>query len=859
MTDKQVIGVTCRETGYSFKYFTDDTNQEIGKEGFLEETYERNKEKCVLSSEVREGEKMLIKDERNVDRPLCEETDLKDGTTGTSHTSSIFQSNSRSCSRSRDDHSLKSKLRKVSNKQKWQRTSEEVGQTVGETNLSSPSQQIHISEIKESKSEGRSTCNQRVKKRESSPLLQSPKKTKTIPTPTPIPTLPSTPFGPEKEVVKRPESIKKGQEARKSCKNRSENRSSQIRPSTLSSDKTKPIDNKRRKSSTNKMRGTTQKVVNSIQSLHSSPSKLLVVKDSPKLGRSQSDQIPHRRSPVPDEKFDQPINQNDRIRDKSEVPKLPLNGREDVQESKEFQYQNHHSKLREPPPITPYVDAVSITLPSLEGFLIRSLTGEILDPRGEIIIGKIVELPENVYIVHFRTTSTGRHKVSIKSEDGRDIFSEPVIFDVKIPAFFKYKESILPPNYIPKDGIFVKIDLRAPNNQQVDCQVIQKPNGFYALRFAPRIPGCHFCQFLDAHESPLSHRPFEIYVMENEVSLTPRPQLSPKSPREKVALRSVSDYDYRSPREKKIGKVVEVNENEKKEERQGDPGCVVDGIWSVREGMVEGLVKKKTRTKTREEENRERKKRTTRTKNKSGRERKKSCGKKERKKERSSSCKPVNETWNLQSGCAKSSSQDDLNPNITSNFSDGSEPSTNDEPLITPDQLQLEIKNSRGDLVPGKTFEIPIVDEDTGAYMVQFLARETGIFSLQVFSPQGISLFERPREIVTTRTNQLCLVSLNLPLFPQPDKLRLELYQVLSKGEKRKMTGQILFLPCGTMVVKFDVKKGNAVSSDGESDSCGGSGRRGNTRKNRKSSNFLFQLLYGDIRLFQHPYPVSVY
>jgi hypothetical protein len=99
----------------------------------------------------------------------------------------------------------------------------------------------------------------------------------------------------------------------------------------------------------------------------------------------------------------------------------------------------------------------------------------------------------------------------------------------------------------------------------------------------------------------------------------------------------------------------------------------------------------------------------------------------------------------------------------------------------TPEQLRLEILSPSGTQIPGKAFQIPVIGEDdAGAYFVQFRSSGTrGIFSLQVFSQFGVPLFEeRPLAVTVPKQNQVCLVSLNLPLTAEDLDLEISPWKV---------------------------------------------------------------------------------
>lgn len=109
------------------------------------------------------------------------------------------------------------------------------------------------------------------------------------------------------------------------------------------------------------------------------------------------------------------------------------------------------------PKITPipHVDTISVSLPTFPGATqkpvnIRYFYAEIIDPMGvKVPGGKLVELPENLAIVHFTTTYTGRYRISIfSSETGAPVFSDPVLYTFKAPDMLKVKESILPVSFL---------------------------------------------------------------------------------------------------------------------------------------------------------------------------------------------------------------------------------------------------------------------------------------------------------------------------------------------------------------------------------------------------------------------------
>lgn len=102
-------------------------------------------------------------------------------------------------------------------------------------------------------------------------------------------------------------------------------------------------------------------------------------------------------------------------------------------------------------PVIPHTDTISVSLPPFPGKAavnVRSYYVEITNPIGAKITGKLVELPDNLIIVHFTTTHTGRYKIYVFHDSGIPVFSDPVVYFVKAPDQMKVKESILPPSFL---------------------------------------------------------------------------------------------------------------------------------------------------------------------------------------------------------------------------------------------------------------------------------------------------------------------------------------------------------------------------------------------------------------------------
>lgn len=214
----------------------------------------------------------------------------------------------------------------------------------------------------------------------------------------------------------------------------------------------------------------------------------------------------------------------------------------------------------------PFQDNIYMPLPSLSNYTLSRLIAIVIDPLGNLIKNtKIVEFPpsilnqmQSVFIIYFRSATTGRHFGQIyNSSDQTKLFATPIAYDVYEPEK-KRVQRTLPifniPDFVgPKDEFSmqeVRIRLVGPDMSLLDAELIELPSGLHAVRFIPNGAGIYACQLYYGSYTLLT-RPYEMDVESNQLySLsTPRSKSTPQTGALGSSTASLSNLSYSlSPR-----------------------------------------------------------------------------------------------------------------------------------------------------------------------------------------------------------------------------------------------------------------------------------------------------------------------